>query len=122
MWTNTDYELAEIADALNIEKEKGGLGTMNDNDSIKELKLRLKNEEEGYMIYLANGGKSDIYQEIEIEYLRSVIEYIASQEAKIERLQKIQGSILSGFAIDRVRQKIDNFIKEVMAGERGEEE
>ena len=24
MWTNTDYELAEIADALNIEKEKGG--------------------------------------------------------------------------------------------------
>lgn len=90
---------------------------MNDNDSIKELKLRLKNEEEGYMIHLANGGKCDIYQEIKIEYLRSVIEYIAFQEAKIERLQKIEGSILSGVAIDRVRQKIDNFIKEVMAGE-----
>jgi hypothetical protein len=24
MWTNTDYELAEIADALNLEKEKVG--------------------------------------------------------------------------------------------------
>ena len=23
MWTNTDYELAEIADALNVENEKG---------------------------------------------------------------------------------------------------
>ena len=28
MWTNTDYELAEIADALNIEKEKSA---NNDN-------------------------------------------------------------------------------------------
>ena len=27
MWTNTDYELAEIADALNLEKEMVG-----DND------------------------------------------------------------------------------------------
>lgn len=26
MWTNTDYELAEIADALNIEKERAGEG------------------------------------------------------------------------------------------------
>ena len=29
MWTNTDYELAENADALNIEKEKVG----EDNES-----------------------------------------------------------------------------------------
>lgn len=31
MWTNTDYELAEIADALNIEKEKVGEDNANTN-------------------------------------------------------------------------------------------